>query len=53
MEGPHVVAQATEHVWCVVRIRGTGVMSGSATSVESARKRIDRLLLGDGWELDF
>ena len=50
---PYVVAQATDHGWYVVRVHGTGGMTGSAGSVEAARSRVDRVLLRDGWELEF
>ena len=52
-EGPYVVAQATEQGWYVVRVHGTGGMTGSAASVEAARSRVDKVLLSDGWELEF
>jgi hypothetical protein len=52
-QGPYVVAQATERGWYVMRLHGTGGMSGSAATVEAARVRIDRILLRDGWELEF
>ncbi|NUP06621.1 MAG: hypothetical protein HOW73_11255 [Polyangiaceae bacterium] len=51
--GPYIVAQATDHSWYILRVRGTGGMSGSASSVEAARVRADRVLLADGWALEF
>lgn len=53
MEGPYVVAQAMDWGWYVVRLRGSGGMSGTAKSAEAARARVDKILLGDGWELQF
>ncbi|MBK6515494.1 MAG: hypothetical protein IPM79_04850 [Polyangiaceae bacterium] len=52
--GPYVVAQATDRGYYVIRVRGrAGGMSGSASSLEAARKRVDRILLDDGWALEF
>lgn len=52
--GPYVVAQATDRGYYVIRVKGRqGGMTGSASSVESARARVDRILLEDGWALEF
>lgn len=51
--GPFVVAQVTEHMWYVLREGGSGGVSGSTATIELARRRVDRVLLGDGWELSF
>jgi hypothetical protein len=53
MSGPFVVAQVTERTWYLLRDGGSGGMSGSAQSAETARRSVDRRLLDDGWELCF
>ena len=51
--GPYVVAQATEECYYVLRVRGAGGTSGSAASAHAARVRADKILLSDGWALEF
>lgn len=51
--GPYVVAQVTDASYYVLRVRGTGGMSGCAKSAHAARVRADKILLADGWALEF